>query len=240
MSSDPRARKIAPGSPSSGSASGKAYSRNASSFENLKRGSSLEPASARNSSRPPAQSHQSPPSTGGRIRFVLPPMILAAFSAPASPSSSASWQSPTRAPRGMSAAHSRLKVRAPAGSTRTAATSPASSHSRAASVSPSTTSQSSESRRPTMIGRSQHDGSSAVDSCEEPSSGRYLIAVTTPLPFSPAKASSTLFPRRTATRAPSASSAASEIRFDSQKAASRSSTCPFTEPTGSSAAHFGL
>ena len=67
-----------------------------SSDENSKRGCSAEPASSRNSSRPPAQSHQSPPSTGGRTRIVLPPMIFAAFSAPASPSSSASWQSATR------------------------------------------------------------------------------------------------------------------------------------------------
>ena len=81
-------------------------------------------SASRSSSRPPVQSHQSPPSTGGRTRTVRPPMILAARSAPSSPCSSASWQSATVAPRGISAAHSRRNVRAPAGSTITAATSP--------------------------------------------------------------------------------------------------------------------
>ena len=123
-------------------------------------------------------------------------MILAASRAPWSPYSSASCASTTVAPLGIRSAHSFLKVRAPLGSTRIAATSPTSSHSLAASLSPSAAIQQRESRFPITSGRSQLEGSSAVESCDVPSSARYLIATIWPAPLSPANARWTWPPLR--------------------------------------------
>ena len=72
------------------------------------------------------------------------------------------------------------------------------------------------------MGRSQAEGFSVQESCELPSSGRYLSAVTAPVGPRPANASETPPFLSTLTRAPSAISDSGRIRLVAQKRCSRS------------------
>ena len=79
-----------PSSCSSSGGSGSAQNSRALSTSSTASGRPAAATSSANCSRSPGQSHQSPPSTGGRSRTAALPMIPATFAAPLSPASSAS------------------------------------------------------------------------------------------------------------------------------------------------------